>query len=96
MITFQQFCECLTCHQRYIYIILEEEYWKDITEEERKLVKVDEARVKNEGYVNLIYPTEKFYNRVRSDKEYNRLIRIALEKEDFVEITKLKKGRIKI
>lgn len=94
MITFQQLCEHLTSNQRNAWFLLEPNLWQLITEAERSLVYEDV--ITNDNWIRLWYPKEKFYKRTMGDEEYNKLIKAALEKEDFVEITKLKNGRIKI
>lgn len=93
MITFQQLCEHLTSNQRNAWFLLEQELFDSFLVEEKNIIYMEKT---NDGWTRCWYPKEKFYKRTMGDEEYNKLIKAALEKEDFVEITKLKNGRIKL
>lgn len=71
--------------------MLENSLFDMLTQDEKNHLRVKQI---SDGWARCWYPVNKFYERVIDDIEFNKLITEALEKEDYMEITKLKKGRI--
>lgn len=94
MITFVQLCEHLTCNQRYNSFMLELHLWDCLTQEEKDIVIVDTISTKVEGLIRVFYPADKYYERIVGDIEYQKLIQQALEKDDFIEVGKLKRMKV--
>lgn len=92
MITFQQLCEHLTCNQKYAWFLFEHAYYSVLTDEEKTLVYIND-NVDN-IFFRLWYPRDKFYSRVVGKEEYQKLLQLALDKEDYKEVGKLKQMRI--
>lgn len=86
MIDFKQLCELLTCDQRYQWFLIDLKYMPSLSNDELSTVHTEDI---GGGYVRMWYPREKWDNKPMNPEELKRLIRIAMEQDDYVLAKKL-------